>query len=51
MYATDEFKLGKFTTSEDVFNREIIEIDDFILRYKQYSDFTEIIPRARELLK
>ncbi len=51
IYITSNFKLGKFTTSDDVFNREIIEIDDFLLRYKQNFDFRKVILRAQLLLK
>lgn len=51
IYTTNNFNLGKFTPSADAFDREVIEIEDFLERYKDSFDFSEIIPRAQELLK
>jgi 8-oxo-dGTP pyrophosphatase MutT (NUDIX family) len=58
IYATKNFKLGEFTPSEDAFEREIIEIREFLQRYKEGRsnivksslDFSEIIPRAHEVV-
>lgn len=43
IYTTDNFELGKFTPSEDAFDREIIEIEEFLSRYTGVINFKEII--------
>ena len=58
IYVTKNFKLGEFMPSEDAFNREVIEIDEFLKRYKKGTsndvkhimDFPEIISRAQKLI-
>lgn len=50
LYTTDSFKLGKFTMSEDAFDRDIIEIEDFLERYQDHFDFSELISRAQTLI-
>lgn len=58
IYVTKNFKLGEFIPSEDAFDREVIEIEDFLQRYKEgisnvvkiNLNFSEIIPRAQELM-
>jgi ADP-ribose pyrophosphatase YjhB (NUDIX family) len=58
IYVTKNFKLGEFTPSEDAFDREVIEIKEFLERYKEGKsnivksslDFSEIIPRAYEVI-
>ncbi len=58
IYATKNFKLGEFTPSEDAFEREVIEIEEFLNRYKEGTsndvkhimDFPEIIARAQKLI-
>lgn len=50
VYTTKNFKLGEFTPSEDAFNREIIEIDEFLKRYKGHVDLAELISHAQNLL-
>jgi len=49
VYTTNNFILGEFNISEDAFDREVIEIDDFLQRYKDRFDFTEMIKKAKEL--
>lgn len=49
IYATKDFKLGEFIPSEDAFGGEVLEIDEFIKRYKGNVDFSELIHRAGEL--
>jgi 8-oxo-dGTP pyrophosphatase MutT (NUDIX family) len=56
IYATKNFKLGKFIQSEDALDREVIEIEEFLKRYKSQHDFrgidfAEVIKRAQELIK
>ncbi len=51
VYITNDFKLGQFIKKEDAFNREIIEINDFLLKYKQDFNISELIFHARESLK
>ena len=51
VYTTDNFILGEFTPSEDSFDREVIEVEDFLLRYKDHFDFTEMIIRAKQVFK
>lgn len=51
VYITNNFKLGQFTPSEDAFDRGIIEINDFLLKYKQHFNISELILHARRLLK
>jgi ADP-ribose pyrophosphatase YjhB (NUDIX family) len=51
VYTTDNFTLGEFTPSEDSFDREVIEVEDFLLRYKDHFDFIEMIIRAKQLFK
>ena len=58
IYATKNFKLGEFIPSEDAFDREVIEIEEFLKRYKEgrsndvkhIMDFPEIIARAQKLI-
>ena len=56
IYTTKNFKLGKFTPSEDALDREVIEINEFLERYKSENDFAridfaEVISRAQDLIK
>lgn len=59
IYATKNFTLGEFTPSEDAFEREVIEVEEFLKRYaegptnivKHSLDFSEIIARAREVIQ
>ena len=51
VYVTDDFTLGEFKQSEDAFDRDVIEVEDFLKRYKDHFDFTEMIVKARELLE
>ena len=46
IYTTKNFKLGEFTPSEDAFDREVIEVEEFLKRNKGDIDFTEIITKA-----
>ena len=46
IYTTKNFKLGEFTPSEDAFDREVIEVEEFLKRNKGDIDFTEIIAKA-----
>ena len=50
VYTTDKFKLGKFTPSEDAFDREIIEVTKFLDKHKGVINFTELISRAKDLI-
>jgi 8-oxo-dGTP pyrophosphatase MutT (NUDIX family) len=58
IYVTKNFKLGEFTPSEDAFNREVIEIKEFLQRYKEgrsndvkhIMNFPEVVARAQELM-
>lgn len=50
VYTTKNFKLVEFTPSEDAFNREIIEIEDLLKRYKGSVDLAELIFHAKNLL-
>lgn len=50
VYATNNFKLGEFTPSEDAFEREVIEIEDFLQKHKGVIDFSELISRAQNLV-
>lgn len=47
IYTTDIFELGEFIPSEDAIDREIIEIEEFLKRYKDAFNFREIIERAK----
>jgi ADP-ribose pyrophosphatase YjhB (NUDIX family) len=51
-YVTNEFTLGEFVPSHDAFGREVIEIEEFLRRYRSDSnlDFEKIIRRAQEVL-
>ncbi len=49
IYTTRNFQLGEFTPSEDAFNREVIEVKDFLERHKGVIDFTELISHAQGL--
>lgn len=51
VYTTENFTLGEFIPSEDAFDREVMEIEDFLQRYKDHFDFTEMIIYAKELIK
>ena len=51
VYVTDDFTLGEFKQSEDAFDRDVIEVENFLQRYKDHFDFTEMIVKARELLE
>ncbi len=47
IYTTNNFTLGTFTPSEDAFNREVIEIKEFLERYKGiHSELTDLISHA-----
>ncbi len=50
VYTTSNFKLEEFVTSEDSFEREVIEIEEFLQRYKEAVDLRELILKAQELL-
>ena len=58
IYVTKNFKLGKFKPSEDAFNREVIEVKEFLERYKEgisntvkkSLDLDEIIAQAQKLI-
>jgi 8-oxo-dGTP diphosphatase len=50
IYTTNNFKLGKFTPSEDAFDREVIEVGEFLKRNKGAIDFSEIVSRAQDLI-
>lgn len=50
LYTTDTFVLGEFVPSEDAFDREIIDIEEFLKRYSGRFDFKEIISKAQNLL-
>lgn len=50
VYITSKFKIGEFTSSEDAFNREVIEIDEFLKRYNGRLDFSELISKAQKSL-
>lgn len=50
VYVTNNFKLGEFTPSEDAFNREVIEIEEFFRRYTGRVDFNELIFKAKEFI-
>lgn len=50
LYVTSRFKLDEFTPSEDAFNREVIEIDEFFKRYTGRIDFKEIVQNAQKFL-
>lgn len=53
VYMTDDFELGKFTPSEDALSREMIEVEEFIKRYKQNHlglNLIDMVLRAQELL-
>ncbi|MDB5194496.1 MAG: hydrolase [Parcubacteria group bacterium] len=45
IYETKNFELGTFTPSEDAFGREVIEIEEFLKRYKGRIDFVHILSR------
>lgn len=51
VYVTDNFTLGEFTPSEDAFDREVIEIEDFLQRYGDTFDFMKMIIHTKELIK
>jgi 8-oxo-dGTP diphosphatase len=50
VYVTKNFKLGEFIPSEDAFHRELINIEEFLKRYKGSFDFNELISRAQKFL-
>ncbi len=50
LYATNNFILEKFIPSEDAFDREVIEIREFLQKHKGGIDFTELISKAQNLL-
>ena len=53
VYVADNFELGEFTPSEDAINREVIEVSEFVKRYKKtYSnlDLVNMVLHAQELL-
>ncbi len=54
MYVTEDFELGEFTPSEDAFERELVEIEEFLKRHRggeQNSFIKEIIEKAQEFLR
>jgi ADP-ribose pyrophosphatase YjhB (NUDIX family) len=51
IYVTDNFQLNEFVSCEDAFERELIEIEEFLQRSKYNPDFPELIRHAQELLK
>ena len=54
LYTTSDFELGGFTKSEDVLDREVIEIEEFNKRYKENkenSDLSEVISKAQDFLQ
>jgi 8-oxo-dGTP diphosphatase len=50
VYVTKNFKLGEFTSSEDAFGREIIEIGEFLKRYPGRIEFKELISKAQKFV-
>lgn len=46
VYITRNFELGEFVPSKDAFEREIIEVKEFLNRHKGVIDFTELLSRA-----
>ena len=52
MYVTKDFELGEFVPSEDAFEREVIEVEEFLRRYHGGVSFWgELILKAREALQ
>lgn len=51
IYTTNNFKLKEFTPSEDAFERDVIEIKDFLERHQGIIGFTELISNAQILIK
>ena len=49
-FATKDFEMIDFVPSEDAFEREFVEIDEFIRRYPGDMNQREIIARAKESL-
>lgn len=49
VYTTNNFTLGDFTPSEDALNREVLEIPEFIQRYKGGKHLNELILNAQKL--
>ena len=49
VYTTNNFELGEFIPSEDAFDREVVEIKEFLQRYKDHFDFTELISHVHFL--
>jgi len=49
IYITNNFKLGEFIASDDAFNREIIEIEEFLRRYNGSYDFRGLISYAQSI--
>jgi 8-oxo-dGTP diphosphatase len=48
MYTTNEFFLDEFIPSEDAFGREVIEIEEFLKRYKgSFIKLTKLIYKAK----
>ncbi|MEI7810662.1 MAG: NUDIX hydrolase [bacterium] len=50
IFATKNFTLNEFIPSKDAFDREVIEIEEFLKRYKDVFNFREIISKAQELI-
>ena len=50
VYATNDFELGEFIASEDAFEREVVEVEEFLHRHKGVIDFTKLIARAQVVL-
>ena len=50
VYVTDKFELGKFKPSEDAFDREVIEVKEFLEKHKGVIDLTELISHAQDLI-
>lgn len=50
IYTTQNFTLEEFMPSEDAFSREVIEIENFLEKYRGAVDFRELISRAQNLV-
>jgi 8-oxo-dGTP pyrophosphatase MutT (NUDIX family) len=50
VYTTSDFTLQEFIPSEDAFERETIEVVDFLKRHKGVINFIELISRAQDLV-
>lgn len=50
IYATEYFTLGEFTPNEDAFDREIIEIEEFLQKYNGSINLNELVSKAQDLI-